>query len=100
MRHPSDCIYVNAQIITMDPTRPSGKALATSRGRIVDVGDQDMISSLAGKKTKILDIGGRTILPGFIDAHSHFLHAGLYDAFLVGSGHSHTRTQLDHGLRL
>ncbi len=83
MRHPSDCIYVNAQIITMDPTSPSGKALATSKGRIVDVGDQDMVFSLAGKKTKILDVGGRTILPGFIDAHSHFLHAGLYDVFLV-----------------
>jgi predicted amidohydrolase YtcJ len=83
MIHPPDCIYVKAQIITMDPTCPSGQALATSKGRIVDVGGRDMISSLAGKKTKILDVGGRTILPGFIDAHSHFLLAGLYDVFLV-----------------
>ena len=83
MKNHPDNIYVNAQIITMEPNCPSAQALATSKSRIVDIGEQDRIFSLAGKKTKIFDLGGRTILPGFIDAHSHFLYAGLYDAFLV-----------------
>jgi predicted amidohydrolase YtcJ len=83
MKNHPDNIYVNAQIITMEPNCPSAQALATSKSRIVDIGEQDRIFSLAGKKTKIFDLEGRTILPGFIDAHSHFLYAGLYDVFLV-----------------
>jgi predicted amidohydrolase YtcJ len=83
MKNHPDNIYVNGQIITMEPSLPSAPALAIRRGRIVDIGEQDRIFSLAGKKTKVDDLGGRTLIPGFIDAHSHFLHAGLYDSFLV-----------------
>ena len=58
----------------MEPNRPLARALAIQKSRIVDIGKQDRISALATKKTKILDLEGRTILPGFIDAHSHFLY--------------------------
>lgn len=100
-----DRIYLNAQIVTMDSRCPYGQALATDRGRILDVGAQDRILAMAGKSTEILDMGGRTILPGLIDAHSHFMHAGLYDAFLVNLkspplGRIKTMDDLIHKLRL
>jgi predicted amidohydrolase YtcJ len=83
MSNPADCIYINAQIVTMDSSCPFAQAVATRKGRIVAVGAQDRTVSLKGKNTRILDLDGRTILPGFIDPHSHFLYAGLYDSFLV-----------------
>jgi predicted amidohydrolase YtcJ len=49
----------------------------------LDLGRKDRIYALADRHTNILNLDGRSMLPGFIDAHSHFLHAGLYDLFLV-----------------
>ena len=80
---PPEHVYLNAQIVTMDPACPQGQAMATGRGRILAVGTRDQIRAMAGKNTTIMDLGGRTILPGLIDAHSHFLQAGFYDTFLV-----------------
>ncbi len=83
MSETPDCIYLNGQIVTMDPDRPTAQALATRNDLIMDLGRKDRIQAMADRHTRILNLDGRTLLPGFIDAHSHFLHAGLYDLFLV-----------------
>jgi len=70
-------ILVNANIITMDPSHPRGEALAVLQDRIIAVGDSKSISRLAGPETILIDIRGRTILPGFIDCHSHLIEFGL-----------------------
>ena len=70
-------ILVNANIITMDSSHPRAEALAVLQDRIIDVGDSKDISELAGRQTIRIDVRGKTILPGFIDCHSHLIEYGL-----------------------
>jgi len=67
----ADLIVVNADIYTSDPSRPRASAFAISQGRFVAVGDNADVRRLAGRDTQIIDAGGRTVTPGFIDGHSH-----------------------------
>lgn len=67
---------VNARIWTGDPGRPWAEAMAARGEQITAVGSNDDIRSLAGSVTPI-DAGGRLVLPGFIDAHVHFVSAGF-----------------------
>ena len=71
-----DLILVKGNIRTMDRRRPRAEALAVSRGKIVAVGSNAAIRRLAGKGTRIVDAGGRLVLPGFNDAHVHFAAIG------------------------
>jgi predicted amidohydrolase YtcJ len=67
----ADLILKNAAIRTMDGARPSAEAIAFFRGRILAVGQNHEVTALAGALTNCLDISGKTVLPGFIDAHQH-----------------------------
>ena len=66
-------LLLNGAIHTMDAANPRATALAVDRssGRILAVGDDSDIRALAGPLTDTLNLGGRTVLPGFIDAHTH-----------------------------
>lgn len=68
-------LLLNGAFYTMDAERPRASAAAVDRtsGRIVAVGDDAEIRSLAGPLTDTVDLRGRTVLPGFIDAHTHLL---------------------------
>ena len=68
-------LLLNGDIHTMDPDHPRASALAVDRGsgRILAVGDDADIRALAGPLSDTLDLGGRTALPGFIDAHTHLM---------------------------
>jgi predicted amidohydrolase YtcJ len=70
-------IIVNANIHTMDPGRPHADAVAISGNRIAALGSSDEIRALAGSDTRVIDAGGRLVLPGFNDAHVHFLSGGF-----------------------
>lgn len=72
-----DLVVLNATVRTMDPAQPVAEALATLGNRIVAVGSTDEIRSLAGPKTRVIDAGKRMVLPGFNDAHVHFLSGGF-----------------------
>ena len=74
--HP-ELVIRNANIITIDPGRPRAQALAVRHGRFVAVGDDDSVGRLAGPNTRVLDLSGKTVLPGFIDAHIHVLNSGI-----------------------
>jgi len=65
---------INARVITMDPARPGGEAVSIRRGRIEAVGYAGDRRSLERSGFRVIDCRGRTVLPGFIDAHIH-LHA-------------------------
>ena len=69
----ADLIIVNATVRTMDPARPSAEAIAILGNRIVAIGTSGEISKLAGPNTRIIDAKKRLVLPGFNDAHVHFL---------------------------
>ena len=71
-----DLILYNANIITVNPNQPSAQAIAISSDKIIVVGTNESILKLATGFTKKIDISGKTILPGFIDSHSHPASSG------------------------
>jgi predicted amidohydrolase YtcJ len=69
---PATTIYVGGDILTMKGPRPTYvEALAVRNGRISAVGTRDAVMRLTGPGTELVDLKGRTLLPGFIDAHGH-----------------------------
>jgi predicted amidohydrolase YtcJ len=72
-----DLIIVNAVIHTMDPNQPTAEALAIHGNRILAVGSTKDIRKLAGSNTRVIDAKKRLLLPGFNDAHTHFMNGGF-----------------------
>ena len=68
-------LYLNGTIYTMDAAQPRAQAIAidTTSGRIVAVGSDDEVRRAGDRHTQIIDLRGRTMLPGFIDAHFHLV---------------------------
>lgn len=67
----ADAIYQNGMIITMEEDLPNATSVAIKDGKIIAVSDQSLLARHEGETTKIIDLKGKTMLPGFIDAHSH-----------------------------
>jgi len=65
-------LLVNAVVHTMDDSLPVAQALAVKDGRIVEVGGSDEILWLREDEYELIDLGGRTVVPGFVDPHNHF----------------------------
>jgi predicted amidohydrolase YtcJ len=74
---PADLIVRNARITTLDKTRPSAKAIACRAGVVVAVGDEDDVLPLRGPGTRVIDAGGRRMIPGLNDTHTHTVRGGL-----------------------
>lgn len=72
----ADLVVTNANIRTMDAKRTVARSVAVLNGRIVAVGSEADTKPLIGSKTRVIDAKGRTIIPGFNDAHVHFLETG------------------------
>ncbi|MGF1700822.1 amidohydrolase family protein [Photobacterium makurazakiensis] len=68
----ADTIYSNAKVITMDSQQAEAESIAIKDGKIVLVGSDKEVSQLKGGSTKVIDVEGKTIVPGFIDSHGHF----------------------------
>ncbi len=73
----ADVIYHGGSIVTIDDKNPIAEAVAIKDGRIVAVGKKDVILKLKGEKTTLVDLQGKTLLPGFVDAHGHCLMTGI-----------------------
>ena len=72
-----DLVIVNATVRTMDTQRPLVEAVAISGDRIAAIGTSAEIKALAGSRTQTIDARGQLVLPGFNDAHVHFLAGGF-----------------------
>ena len=68
-----DTAFVNAAVLTMDEAVPRAEAVAVDDGRIVAVGSRAEVEGLVGESTIVVDLQGRTLLPGFIDSHAHWI---------------------------
>lgn len=75
-RPAADLIIINAKIWTVDATQPSAQAVAVLQDRIVAVGSNAEINGWRGSRTQVIDAGGKLLLPGFNDAHVHFVSGG------------------------
>lgn len=73
-------MYRNGTVLTMDSRGSRAEAVAVADGSILAVGSQAEMQPLAAPDTVVIDLHGRTMLPGFIDPHSHFVTAGLLEA--------------------
>lgn len=79
---PVDTIYRGGPVVTVDAGAPSAEAVAVRDGRIVAVGSEAEVMPLRGAQTEVVDLAGRTLIPGFIDPHAHF---GGFGAQAVGA---------------
>jgi predicted amidohydrolase YtcJ len=76
---PADTILVNGKIVTVDDRFTIAQALAIKNRRIVAVGSNSDVRGRAGGKTLVMDLQGRTVIPGLIDGHSHWIRAAEHD---------------------
>jgi predicted amidohydrolase YtcJ len=83
----ADLVLKNAVVHTVDPKHPRAQAVAVRGNRIVAVGSNADVLRFVGPATRVLDLAGRTLVPGFDDAHAHLLGIGFarLDLDLVGT---------------
>jgi len=72
-----DLVLLNGKITTLDRAKPEAQAVAIKDGRITSVGSDREIGPLASPKTKKIELGGRRLVPGLIDSHTHIIRGGL-----------------------
>jgi len=89
-------VFFNGRVHTLDRERRSARAIAVADGKIVAVGDNERIKRSAPRGVDKYDLGGKTVVPGFIDCHTHFISMGL-DSMTIDL--SRTRT-IDEALSL
>lgn len=73
----ADVVYHNAQVITVNDGQPEAQAVAVRDGKILAVGSDKEVMGFADPRTKVVDLKGLTMIPGFIDAHGHVMNTGL-----------------------
>lgn len=71
-----DAIYYNGNIYTVDPLQPGAQAMAIEDGRIIAIGGDEEILVLAEPSTKLVNLQGRFVMPGFIEGHAHLVGVG------------------------
>lgn len=72
----ADLVITNAKVWTVDRSHPTAQAVAVLGDRIVAAGSTERVGAWVGPRTKVIDAGGRLLLPGFNDAHVHFVSGG------------------------
>jgi len=75
-RPAADLVLVNGNVWTVNAAQPEVQAVAVWRDRILAVGKNDDVKALVGPKTRVLDMKGRRVVPGFYDSHVHLLGSG------------------------
>jgi predicted amidohydrolase YtcJ len=72
----ADCVLLNGKIWTVNEKQPEAEAVAILWNRIIAVGTNNDIRKLTGPQTRVIDLQGRRVVPGFNDAHVHFFNGG------------------------
>ena len=75
---PADTILRGGPILTMNDRMPRAHAVAVKDGKIFAVGSLSEVEKLAGPQTRTVDLQGRTLIPGFVDSHSHVFGIGFH----------------------
>ncbi|MHA1576208.1 MAG: amidohydrolase, partial [Candidatus Thorarchaeota archaeon] len=77
MKIEADLVVVNANIITMNPKKPRATALAAKSFKLLAVGSDADVMDLIPHSKRVMDLGGKTVIPGFVDAHTHITSQGI-----------------------
>lgn len=86
--NPADLVIRHARVYTVDAKQPWAEAVAVRGDRIAWVGSDSDVAAYIGSTTKVVDVGGRLLLPGFIDSHFHVLLGGDPDVLRIENGNS------------
>src|SRR5262249_22434553 len=78
---PVDTILKNGRILNLDPVFTTAQAIATTGDRIAAVGPDDAMTAHAGPTTRVVDLKGKTVVPGLIDGHAHMDREALRNVF-------------------
>jgi predicted amidohydrolase YtcJ len=89
--HSNEIIYFNGDIITMNDQMPSVEAILVKNGKIIEVGKKANIFKFKTSKTQVIDLQGKTLMPGFFDAHGHFDIATIFYGMVDISGFTHKK---------
>lgn len=73
----ADTILVDARIATLDERESFQSALAMKNGRFAAVGDERDVMGYRNAETRVIGVSGRTVIPGLVDSHTHFIREGL-----------------------
>ncbi len=82
---PADLVFYGEHILTVDPETAGATAVAVRGEKIIGVGDRGAVQGLVGEKTRVVQLGTRALVPGFIDAHGHISMAMVYAGMLNAS---------------
>ena len=94
-----DVLFFNGKIATLDAAESRVEAVAIKDGRILKVGSNSEMRALAGAGTRLIDLGGKTVVPGLIDAHCHPMEAVMMKETFVNCRYPETASvaqALDH----
>lgn len=82
----ADTVYVNGLVYTLDQALPEAEAVAVKDGKVFAVGTKASMESITGEATKIVDLGGSALYPGFVEGHAHVMGVGqnLLNVDLMG----------------
>jgi predicted amidohydrolase YtcJ len=73
----ADTVFLNGFLWTVDPNQPKAEALAVKDNKILSVGSSSEIKKMIGDTTRVIDLKGAFVLPGFTDCHTHFIDGGF-----------------------
>jgi predicted amidohydrolase YtcJ len=96
---PADVLFVGGHVLTMDDRAPVAEAVAVTGDRILAVGSAEAVRAHAGPRTQVVDLLGRTLLPGFIDPHVHTVSAHFDDWLDVTPMRLHSMDEVLAALR-
>ena len=79
----ADLVLINGKVLTLDERSTITEAVAVVDGKILATGPSASIRAFAGARTRVIDVSGKTVIPGLIDTHAHFKAAGLADYVVI-----------------
>jgi hypothetical protein len=85
-KHDNDIIYFGGDIVTMRDSSDKVEAIYVKNGKIIEVGSKEAILKLKTANTQLVDLQGKTLMPGFFDAHGHFDFATIFSDMVDISG--------------
>ncbi len=85
----AEMIVTGAKVLTMDPAQPRAEAVALAGGKIIAVGSDATVMALRGPATQVIEAGGRTLLPGFIESHMHLFGGAELQHLQLTGLHGH-----------
>ena len=74
----ADLVITGGHVITVNAGDDTAEAVAAKSGRILAVGKADEVAALIGPETEVIRLSGQTVLPGFIEPHTHFMLYGIW----------------------